>query len=72
MTSSSIGDLGVGCGGLVGNFLQGAGVGFGMDGLEMVVLCCSDIDGLEMVEFCCSDIGNLEMVVFCCSDVDAL
>ena len=54
------------------NFLHGAGMGFGVDGLEMVGLCCSDVDGLEMVVFCCSDVDGFEMVVFCCSHVDGL
>ena len=64
MTSSSVGVVGVGCGGLVGNLLHEAGMGFGIDGLAMVGLCCSDVDGLEMVVFCCADVDGLEMVVF--------
>ena len=46
------------------NFLYGAGIGFDIDGLQMVGLCSSDADGLGMVVFCCSDIDGLEMVVF--------
>ena len=72
ITSSSIGIVGVGCGGLVRNFLRGAGIGFGIDGLEMVVFCCSDVDGLEMVAFCCADIGGLGMAAFCCIGIDGL
>ena len=72
ITSSSIAVGGVGCGGLLRNFLHGAGIGFCIDGLEMIGLFCSDDDGLEMVVFCCSDVDGLEMVVFCCSDIDGL
>ena len=45
ITASNVGDVGVGWGGLVRNFLHGAGIGFGIDGLEMVVFCCTDGDG---------------------------
>ena len=40
ITLSSIGVVGFGCVGLVRNFLCGAGIGFGIDGLEMVAFCC--------------------------------
>ena len=36
ITSSKVGAVVVGCGGLVRNFLCGADIGFGVDGLEMV------------------------------------
>ena len=39
ITSSKVGVVVFGCGGLLRNFLHGAGVGFGVDGLEMVGLC---------------------------------
>ena len=58
-----------GCGGFVRNFLHGAGIGFGVDGLEMVGICCGNADGLEMVVFWCSDVDGPVMVVFCSSDV---
>ena len=46
--------------------------GFGIDGLEMAVLCYPDVDGLEMLVLCCADVDGLEMVVLCHSDVDCL
>ena len=81
ITSSKVGGVVVCCGGLVRNFLHGAGIGFGVDGLEMVGLCrgyaddlemvvFSDVDGPVMVVFCCSVGGGPEMVVFWCLDPD--
>ena len=69
ITSANVGVVVGGCSGLVRNFLHGAGIGFGADGLEMVGICCGDADGLEMVVFWCSDVDGPVMVVFCCSDV---
>ena len=63
ITSAKVGGVVVCCGGLVRNFLHGAGVDLGVDGLEMVGLCHADADGLEMVVFWCSDIDGPEMVV---------
>ena len=64
ITSTKVGvDVG-GCGGLVRNFLHGAAIGFGVDGLEMVGICCGDADGLEMVVFWCLDGDGPVMVVF--------
>ena len=40
ITSAKVGVVVGGCGGIVRNFLHGAGIGFGVDGLEMVELCC--------------------------------
>ena len=83
ITAAKVGVVLGGCGGLVRNFLHGAGIGFGVGGLEMVeiyrgdadglvmvVFWCSGIDGPIMVVFCCSDIGGPEMVVFWCLGVD--
>ena len=83
ITSAKVGVVVDGCGGLVMNFLHGAGIGFGVDGLKMVGICCGDADGLEMVvfwnsdvdgpvmvAFCHSDVGGPEMVVFCYSGTD--
>ena len=69
MTSANIGVVEGGCGGLVRNFLHGAGIGFGIDGLEMVGICCGDANGLEMAVFWCSDVDGPVMVAFCRSDV---
>ena len=82
ITSAKVGVVVGGCGGPVRDFLHGAGIGFGVDGLEMVGICCEDADGLEivfwcsdvdgpvMVVFCSSDVGGPEMVVFWCLDAD--
>ena len=85
ITSANVGVVEGGCGGLVRNFLHGAGIGFGIDGLEMVGICCGDANGLEMIVFWCSDVdgpvmvvfwcidaGGPAMVVFCCSGTDGL
>ena len=69
ITSAKVGVVVGGCGGLGRNFLHGAGIGFGVGGLEMVGIYCGDADGLVMVVFWCSGIGGPVMVVFCCSDV---
>ena len=51
ITSANVGVVDGGCGGLVRSFLHGAGIGFGIDGLEMVGICRGDSNGLEMVVF---------------------
>ena len=58
-----------GCGGLGRNFLHGAGIGFGVGGLEMVGIYHGDANGLVMVVFWCSGVGGPVMVVICCLDV---
>ena len=72
ITSAKVGGVVVCCGGLVRNFLHGAGIGFGIGGLEMVGLCHGDADGLEMVVFWCSDVDGPEILALCCSDIDGL
>ena len=72
ITSSKVGGVVVCCSGLVRSFLHGAGIGFGVDSLEMVGLCCGDADGLEMVVFWCSDVDGPEILALCCSDIDGL
>ena len=57
------------CGGLGRNFLHGAGIGFGVGGLEMVGIYHGDAAGLVMVVFWYSGVGGPVMVVFCCSDI---
>ena len=69
ITSAKVGVVVGGCGGLGRNFLHGAGIGFGVGGLEMVGIYHGDADGLVMVVFWCSGIGGPVMVVFCCSDI---
>ena len=69
ITSAKVGVIVGGCGGLARNFLHGAGIGFGVGGLEMVGIYRGDADGLVMVVFWCSGVGGPVMVVFCCSDV---
>ena len=69
ITSAKVGVVVGSCGGLGRNFLHGAGIGFGVGGLEMVGINHGDADGLVMEVFWCSGIGGLVMVDFCCSDV---
>ena len=69
ITSAKVGVVVGGCGGLGRNFLHGAGIGFGVGGLEMVGIYRGDADGLVMEVFWHSGIGGLVMVDFCCSDV---
>ena len=71
-TSAKVGVVVGGCFGLVRNFLHGAGIGFGVDGLEIVGLCCGDAYGLEKVVFWCSDIDGLEILALYCSGIDGL
>ena len=66
ITSAKVGVVVGGCGGLGRNFLCGAGIGFGVGGLEMVGIYSGDADGLVMEVFWCSGIGGPVMVVFCC------
>ena len=72
ITSSKVGGVVVCCGGLVRNFLHGAGIGLGVGGLEMVGLCCGDANGLEMIVCWCSDVDGPEILALCCSDIDGL
>ena len=69
ITSAKVGVVVGDCGGLGRNFLHGAGIGFGVGGLEMVGIYCGDADGLVMVVFWYSGVGGPVMVVFCCADV---
>ena len=64
ITSAKVGVVVGGCGGLERNFLCGAGIGFGIGGLEMVGIYCGDAGGLVMIVFLCSGIGGPVMVVF--------
>ena len=66
--------------GLKRNLQCGAGIGFGVDGLEMVGFMCGTgfvaADGLRMFDFIgesgCSAADGLEMVEIVSSDVDGL
>ena len=72
ITSAKVGVVVVCCGGLVRNFLHGAGIGFCVGDLEMVGLCHGNADGLEMVVFWCSDVDGPKILALCCSDTDGL
>ena len=70
ITSAKVGVVVGSCGGLGRNFLHGAGIGFGVGGLEMVGICRGDAVGLVMVVFWCLGVCGPVMTVFCCLDDD--